>query len=576
MSVILETTLGDLTVDLFTDTHPTFCKSFLKLCKLKYYNNHLFFNVLANRFAQVGDPSATGSGGESVFSLLSADPSHRFIKDEGRALTPAELQTKGLLVSTKIDNRPNTHGSQFTVTTSGGPGRSLHEMGGTVTAGFRCFGRVSEDSDGVLDAVNALFLDDEGRPFTDVRVLHTVVLADPFPDPPGFEDLQRRFSKGWERRPTVEDFDVASPPPGRPSAEQLPQRISASLLSSDPSLLGTQDSDPEILARRALESRRAAAASRAVVLEMLGDVKSADAAPPERVLFVCKLNPVTTGEDLELVFSRFDDDVKADVIYDERDRTKSLCYAFVVFGDKAKCEAAYLKMDGALVDDRRIKVDFSQSSSGQWRKYEASKQLQRGGGVGGVGGVGGGGGGGSGSGNVGSSGNNAGRGGGQPPPPKQPNVSMQRTPPNKADDGGENRPLKSRWGPSAADPAPAQEQQHQPPLIPPAQPDKSERGEKRDRGRSRRSEGSDRTDSCSSSSGSRSSSRSSDDRADSRRRSRDRERDGSSSKKHKKDKKHKHKQEHTKSKRHKHEKKDKKDNRKEDSRLQFAIKRNAA
>lgn len=37
---------------------------------------------------------------------------------------------------------------------------------------------------------------------------------------------------------------------------------------------------------------------------MVGDLPEADAAPPANVLFVCKLNPVTTEEDLEIIFSR--------------------------------------------------------------------------------------------------------------------------------------------------------------------------------------------------------------------------------------------------------------------------------
>jgi peptidyl-prolyl cis-trans isomerase-like 4 len=38
---------------------------------------------------------------------------------------------------------------------------------------------------------------------------------------------------------------------------------------------------------------------------MVGDLPFADIKPPENVLFVCKLNPVTTDADLELIFSRF-------------------------------------------------------------------------------------------------------------------------------------------------------------------------------------------------------------------------------------------------------------------------------
>ncbi len=37
----------------------------------------------------------------------------------------------------------------------------------------------------------------------------------------------------------------------------------------------------------------------------MGDLPFAEVKPPEHVLFVCKLNPVTRDEDLELIFSRF-------------------------------------------------------------------------------------------------------------------------------------------------------------------------------------------------------------------------------------------------------------------------------
>lgn len=37
----------------------------------------------------------------------------------------------------------------------------------------------------------------------------------------------------------------------------------------------------------------------------VGDLRHADDVPPENVLFVCKLNPVTTDEDLEIIFARF-------------------------------------------------------------------------------------------------------------------------------------------------------------------------------------------------------------------------------------------------------------------------------
>lgn len=54
MSVVIETTLGDLTVDLFLTERPQACLNFLKLCKLKYYNYNLFHTIQAGFIAQTG------------------------------------------------------------------------------------------------------------------------------------------------------------------------------------------------------------------------------------------------------------------------------------------------------------------------------------------------------------------------------------------------------------------------------------------------------------------------------------------------------------------------------------------
>ena len=57
----------------------------------------------------------------------------------------------------------------------------------------------------------------------------------------------------------------------------------------------------ELIERMAQKEARA----QATILEMVGDLPEAECAPPENVLFVCKLNPVTTDDDLEIIFSRF-------------------------------------------------------------------------------------------------------------------------------------------------------------------------------------------------------------------------------------------------------------------------------
>lgn len=115
----------------------------------------------------------------------------------------------------------------------------------------------------------------------------------------------------------------------------------------------TEEEIKELIAKR--ESK-----ANAQILEMVGDIPDADAKPPENVLFVCKLNPVTTAEDLEIIFSRFGPIQSCEVIKDQK-TGDSLQYAFIEFENEDDCVKAYFKMDNVLIDDRRIHVDFSQS-----------------------------------------------------------------------------------------------------------------------------------------------------------------------------------------------------------------------
>ena len=61
---------------------------------------------------------------------------------------------------------------------------------------------------------------------------------------------------------------------------------------------------------------------------MTGDLPSADVKPPEEVLFICKLNPVTTDADLQIIFSRFGQ-IQDCYIARDAQTGASLCYAFL-------------------------------------------------------------------------------------------------------------------------------------------------------------------------------------------------------------------------------------------------------
>lgn len=196
MSVVIETTLGDITVDLFTTQRPRACINFLKLCKLKYYNYNLFHTISRGFIAQTGDPTGSRKGGESLFGVLEG-PLKRYFQAE---TVPRIKHTAAGLISF-VGNEEGMIGSQFFFTL----GPDL----GYLDAQHCVFGEVVEGMD-VVELLNEVICDGDNRPYKDVRITHTVVLDDPFPDPeklvvperspsPSAERLQGMF-KIWESK----------------------------------------------------------------------------------------------------------------------------------------------------------------------------------------------------------------------------------------------------------------------------------------------------------------------------------------------------------------------------------------
>ncbi|KAI9140202.1 cyclophilin-like domain-containing protein [Paraphysoderma sedebokerense] len=345
MSVLIETSLGDIVIDLFTDLAPQTCLNFLKLCKIKYYNFNLFFNVQKDFMAQTGDPTGTGKGGESVFGYgVIHGPSRRYFPSEIHPkLKHKKKGTVSMAVAplqeAAVEGLQGVSGSQFLITTAD----DLDYLDGKYTV----FGEVAEGFE-VLDTINESFVDEVGRPLKDIRIKHTIVLDDPFPDPEGL---------------IVPD---KSPEPTKEMLESI--RI-AEDESIEPEL------PPEEMEK---ELKKREAQANALTLEMIGDLPFAEIKPPENVLFVCKLNPVTTDEDLELIFSRFGKINSCEIIRDKQ-TGESLCYSFIEFDERDACEEAYFKMQSVLIDDRRIHVDFSQSVSKLHKDWIVARKKQQGG-----------------------------------------------------------------------------------------------------------------------------------------------------------------------------------------------------
>lgn len=301
---------------------------------------------------QTGDPlgpfSNDSDGGSSIWGLVDGPSRKNFVAEITPKLKHDERGTVSMsTVPMPYDAEQRLAGSQFLITL----GDNLEFLDGKAAI----FGKVVEGFD-TLDKINNAFVDENGRPLKDVRIRHTVILDDPYNDFPGLQ---------------------IPPESPLPSAAQL----ATVRIADDEELEEGMDEKTVDTLRREREAR-----AQALTLEMVGDLPFAEVKPPENVLFVCKLNPVTQDEDLQLLFSQFGKILSCEVIRDKR-TGDSLQYAFIEFENQKDCEQAYFKMQDVLIDDHRIHVDFSQSVSRlseTWRSATNSKRKRQTGGFGGI------------------------------------------------------------------------------------------------------------------------------------------------------------------------------------------------
>jgi cyclophilin family peptidyl-prolyl cis-trans isomerase len=60
--VILETTFGDIDIELFGNECPLACRAFVRLCVDGYYEQNVFHRILKDFMVQTGDKSGSGRG----------------------------------------------------------------------------------------------------------------------------------------------------------------------------------------------------------------------------------------------------------------------------------------------------------------------------------------------------------------------------------------------------------------------------------------------------------------------------------------------------------------------------------
>lgn len=171
--VLLETTSGDILLELFAKQTPLTSRNFLQLCLDGYYTGTIFHRLVPGFVIQGGDPTGTGEGGEAIYGGgLFEDEFHSRLKFNRRGLL-------GMANS----GRKNDNGSQFFLTLG-----ATTELEGRNTM----FGRVVGDTIYNLMKMGEADLAEGGgeRPLYPTSITRVKILSNPF------EDMVRKEGMG--------------------------------------------------------------------------------------------------------------------------------------------------------------------------------------------------------------------------------------------------------------------------------------------------------------------------------------------------------------------------------------------
>ncbi|XP_065178416.1 peptidyl-prolyl cis-trans isomerase-like 1 [Sycon ciliatum] len=155
-SVVLETNLGNITIELYWDHAPVTCRNFAELARRGYYNRIKFHRIIKDFMIQTGDPTGTGKGGASIYGQTFKDEIHKDLKHTGAG------------VLSMANSGPNTNGSQFFITLA--PTQWLDGK-------HAIFGRISNGM-GVVKRLGLVVTDDKDRPVDE----HLIIKAYPEDD----------------------------------------------------------------------------------------------------------------------------------------------------------------------------------------------------------------------------------------------------------------------------------------------------------------------------------------------------------------------------------------------------------
>ena len=149
-TAVIKTSMGDMSIEFFTEDAPMTVNNFINLSRDGYYDNVIFHRVISGFMIQGGDPSGTGHGEMGKY------PGYKF-EDE---LNNQRSYDKGILAMANAG--PDTNGSQFFI---------MH-VDYPLPYQYTIFGFVTEGLD-VIDKIASVETGDGDKPINDV-VIETI------------------------------------------------------------------------------------------------------------------------------------------------------------------------------------------------------------------------------------------------------------------------------------------------------------------------------------------------------------------------------------------------------------------
>lgn len=151
---IIHTSMGDIHCRLFAQLTPKTNENFCTHAKNGYYNGHIFHRVIKQFMIQTGDPTGTGTGGESIWGADFEDEFHPSLKHD-----------KPFILS-MANAGANTNGSQFFITVIPCPWlNNKHTV----------FGQVIEGMDVVTNISNVRTNRKTDKPFDEVKIISVTI-----------------------------------------------------------------------------------------------------------------------------------------------------------------------------------------------------------------------------------------------------------------------------------------------------------------------------------------------------------------------------------------------------------------